>query len=94
MTEGLDDLLTLREATHGSCLERARILYKLKETYPHDPLLLNALDLILDKISRLIAGDETFVDHWTDISGCARLAEDYILNHLDGPVRQLKLMGA
>jgi len=92
----VQDLLANREATHGSCLARTRILYDMKELYHcqrmgFDPLLLNSLDLILDKVSRIIAGDETFQDHWTDISGYARLAENHILNH-DTSVKQMKLM--
>jgi len=38
-----------------------------------------ALDLIATKLSRIIGGDEDYVDNWTDIIGYARLVERRML---------------
>lgn len=35
-----------------------------------------ALDMILHKIARIIAGNHSFKDHWDDIAGYARLVAD------------------
>jgi hypothetical protein len=43
-----------------------------------------ALEMIAHKISRILAGDPHFADHWTDISGYARLVERQLLDGKKG----------
>jgi hypothetical protein len=40
-----------------------------------DPVSRAALNQIANKMCRIVSGDATFVDHWHDIQGYARLAE-------------------
>lgn len=72
--------LDAREKTHGSFHEHATVTQELKQVidmwshglcYEHA----EALDMILHKIGRIIAGDPYYKDHWHDIAGYAMLAE-------------------
>lgn len=77
-----------REATHGAFVETAAIAQKLKafvadELRKERPgqvldgltfVQREALDMILAKIARIIAGDPDHPDHWRDIAGYALLA--------------------
>lgn len=56
-----DDLLTLTVRPGWARLE---------------PYQQNALDMICDKMARIINGDPMYRDNWHDISGYAKLVED------------------
>jgi hypothetical protein len=43
-----------------------------------DAVIAEALDMILHKIGRIVAGDATFKDHWVDIAGYATLVADRV----------------
>lgn len=42
---------------------------------PLSPARREALDMILTKVARIIAGDASFPDHWDDIAGYAQLGK-------------------
>lgn len=72
--------LSERGKTHGSFSEQSRVTYELKQVvdvygYGLNPSHAEALDMILLKIGRIIAGDPYCKDHWHDIAGYALLAE-------------------
>lgn len=83
----IDNLVSERAKTHGSFEDHARITQRLKFilddecarrgrrnqqslTSQHN----EALDMICHKIGRIIAGDASFQDHWDDIAGYAKIA--------------------
>jgi phage terminase large subunit-like protein len=75
--------LSARAKTHGDYYTRAKIVQTLKDVFAHsqnwDELpddMKQSLDMIADKISRILHGDYNFADTWHDISGYARLVED------------------
>lgn len=74
-------LLDERQKTHGSYAAHARITQELKRVlqagYPlagKSDEHREALDMILHKIGRIVAGNANFQDHWDDIAGYAKLA--------------------
>ncbi len=72
--------LSERGKTHGSFDIHARVTQELKQVidvYGHamNHSHAEALDMILHKIGRIIAGDPYCKDHWHDIAGYALLAE-------------------
>ena len=42
-----------------------------------------ALDMIATKISRILAGDPSYIDSWHDIQGYAKLIEDRLTKEKD-----------
>jgi hypothetical protein len=88
MNSDLTKTLEERHKTHGSFEDHARITQRLKgvandEIYqrftrnqpPLTPRQSEALEMILHKIGRIIAGDASYEDHWTDIAGYAQIAK-------------------
>lgn len=86
ISDSLDVTLNERGKTHGAFADHARITQRLKliaqEEYRfrakrgQDPLSfkqLEAIDMILHKLGRVIAGESGFADHWLDIAGYASL---------------------
>ena len=83
-------LLAERAKTHGDYSIHARTTQALKRVLRtnakyvesiHEPGTLSdehreALDMILHKIGRILAGDANFQDHWDDIAGYAKLASN------------------
>ena len=83
--KNIEDVLHEREKTHGSFKEHALVSQSLKRvvrdnwqsqsaSLEANESLSEALGMILHKIGRIVAGDETEVDHWQDIAGYATLA--------------------
>lgn len=77
-------LLDERKKTHGSFGHHARTTQRLKAVVRGEPKFDNmppthreALEMILHKIGRIMAGDHDFQDHWDDIAGYAiRVSEE------------------
>lgn len=87
----LEAMLAARKAVHGDFNDHARITQNLKamvqneKTYGHlTAAHREALEMILHKIGRIMAGDPHYRDHWDDISGYARLAADRVRTTQDG----------
>ncbi|HLJ63402.1 MAG TPA: hypothetical protein VKT70_04800 [Stellaceae bacterium] len=71
-----------RKKTHGDWPVTARATIRLKLALRENlkeagtqlsAVQLEALDMILAKIARIVSGDPNFVDHWRDVSGYAQL---------------------
>lgn len=84
MPNDLQSTLTERQGNYGDFTENATVAQTLKNVLrgapqwhrmsaPHR----EALDVICDKISRIVAGNNpNYKDNWHDIQGYARLAEE------------------
>ena len=80
MTNNINDILTHREKTHGNYSDVSKLSQTLKEILRDTPNWdkLNdgqkeSLEMISNKLGRLLSGDANFRDHWEDIGGYAEL---------------------
>jgi len=78
-----EELLAERGKTHGDFTVHADITQSLKEVCYEQAKWAElsgshreAIDMILHKIGRILAGNPDHRDHWDDIAGYARLASD------------------
>lgn len=82
----VEDTLKERAATHGKYPDHAQCTQELKEVVRRFQMSWSklthcqreALDMILHKIGRVIAGNADHADHWHDIAGYATLVEQDI----------------
>ena len=85
---GVDALLAEREGRYGAYKDHARISQGLKHVmigtdgwqalYPYQK---EALEMIAHKIARVLNGDPSYVDNWTDIAGYAQLVVNELENN-------------
>jgi len=88
----VDNILNERHETYGYFINQATISQEFKKILFHElaarnkdlgPDQIEALEMILHKIARIVNGDENHIDSWHDISGYATLVAD----RLKGNVR-------
>lgn len=79
----LETMLAERASRHGDFTEQARVSQAFKavaEASPGwqrlSPVQREGTAMILHKLSRVLAGDPNFRDHWDDIAGYARITSD------------------
>ncbi len=79
----LEETLQERGGQHGKFHDNARITMELVEVLNSGPRYKDltpvqrvALGFIMHKAARIVCGDPLHVDHWHDIGGYAKLAED------------------
>jgi GTP-sensing pleiotropic transcriptional regulator CodY len=81
----INNILQERGSRYGSFENHAKICQTLKAVINTNLISLNkhlasdqqqALDVICDKIARMINGDPDYVDNWIDIAGYAKLVSD------------------
>ncbi len=79
----IDKTLAERAARYGAFLDHAVIAQGLKDVMWHapqwgrlEPDQKQALEVIADKIARILNGDPNYVDNWHDIIGYAKLVEN------------------
>lgn len=83
MTDNTAALLTERHKTHGSFSENADYSQRIKRIF-HSAPCWNTLDdvhkeslhMIALKLSRILSGQADHDDHWRDICGYSKLAEN------------------
>ena len=76
----IQTIITDRAKTHGNFKDHAKISQNLKRAirneaafnFLDDPKR-EALEMILNKVARIIAGNSKHKDHWDDIAGYAML---------------------
>ena len=80
---GVAKTLAERGARYGDFTDHAHVAMDLKDRLraaPNWEILTQdkqqALDVIADKIARILTGDPEYTDNWHDIQGYAKLAED------------------
>lgn len=74
-------LLQERGSSHGDFREQFKVAQKLKEVcfdqwgyFDIDPVLREAIEMDLMKLSRILTGQPLFEDHWADRVGYLSLA--------------------
>lgn len=79
----IDEILSERAKAHGDFTEHARITQNMKAMARNGAnwkesrltsVQMEAIEMILHKIGRIVAGDPRHCDHWDDIAGYAKLA--------------------
>ena len=81
-TKNVDATLQERGARYGDFSDHARICQKIKRAMFSgnwerlSDVQKQALEVIADKIARILSGDPNYDDNWHDIQGYAKLAED------------------
>lgn len=80
------EILDNRESRYGRFATQAATAQALKDalnqvaverqTDTFSPDMLEALDLICTKLSRIVHGDPALLDSWDDVAGYARLVAD------------------
>ena len=81
---GVQETLNARGARYGDFTDNARISQRIKDAifYEEDRaanlshVQREALEMIAQKIARILNGDPNYRDNWHDIQGYARLAEE------------------
>lgn len=83
--------LAQRGSRYGDFTDHARLCQQFKDTATGfipgncttstpwaelDPVKKQALEVIFDKIARILSGDPNYDDNWHDIQGYAKLVED------------------
>lgn len=83
----VDATLAERGKRYGTFANHAKIAQDIKRAYLLVPgwyLLADdqkqALEVIADKVARILNGDPNYVDNWHDIQGYAKLVEDRLNN--------------
>ena len=83
----VDHTLSERGARYGSFLSHANIAQALKRvmwtTSNWGDMAFDqqqALEVIADKVARILNGDPNYTDNWHDIQGYAKLVEDRLNN--------------
>ena len=78
----INNTLEERGARYGDFTDHARIAQNIKYTLRQEPRFhklssdkSHALEVIADKIARILNGDPEYKDNWHDIAGYATLAE-------------------
>ena len=86
----LDITLAERKYRYGDFSTHAELAMGLKFAMRSHPrwenlraIQMQALDIIMDKVGRIINGDPDYVDNWHDIQGYAKLVEDRLPKVVD-----------
>lgn len=91
-TDRIEETLSERHDTYGYFIYLARVSQRLKKVLYNElaarkkdlaPDQIEALEMIMHKIARIVNGDADHIDSWHDISGYATLVAD----RLKGNVR-------
>ena len=92
--------LAERGKRYGDFTDHARICQSLKQIMMRTPgwggrvndVQRQALEVIADKIARILNGDPNYADNWHDIQGYAKLAEDRLpVEEESIPVAEVKV---
>src|ERR1700722_6574557 len=85
MTETIDATLTERGARYGDFTNHTRVSQELKQVMMATPGWQRltpdkreALELIQNKVVRILNGDPEYDDNWRDICGYSKLAQDRV----------------
>lgn len=76
----VEDLIRARDNSHGNYKDNSELFMSFVDALQDSPNFRElpstrrkALILIASKMSRIVAGDHSFSDHWDDIIGYAKL---------------------
>ena len=89
----IDDTLIERGARYGTFMDNAKLAQELKHLMQSAPRWkelradqAEALEVIAQKISRILTGDPKYRDNWHDIVGYGKLVDDRMLREENEPV--------
>jgi hypothetical protein len=78
-----EEVLVERNKTHGDFAMNAHFSQEFKRLFQSAPCWVNlspshreSLDMIALKLSRILSGQANYRDHWVDICGYSKLAEN------------------
>ena len=98
MANNINEILDQREKTHGKYADVSKLSQTLKEILRDTPnwdVLKDgqkeSLEMICNKLGRLLSGDANFRDHWDDIGGYAELGQRSSANSLNNVEKDLAL---
>lgn len=79
----MEETLQERGSRYGDFSDHARVcqnikreLYSAPNAFALNDVQRQSLDVIADKMARIVCGDPNYGDNWHDIQGYARLAEE------------------
>ena len=82
----VEQTLAQRQNVHGDFGDNSQVTHDLmmvicstKNWKSLTPVQMAALYMIQHKISRILSGDPNFADHWHDIGGYAKCAEERLI---------------
>lgn len=85
MSDSIKETLESRKNAHGCFWESSNTCSNLKRTmqltpnWPDmEPAKQRALEMVMEKVTRILYGDHNFADHWHDIAGYVSLIDNYI----------------
>lgn len=91
MNEKMKETLDQREKTHGLYInvsyvsQSLKIAMQLGKTWDlMMPEQRESLEMIANKIGRILSGNHNFIDHWHDIAGYAMLIAKELEQNNDG----------
>jgi small ligand-binding sensory domain FIST len=83
----VDDTLNTRQTRYGNYRDVANtaqdlklVLRRSKNFFNMEPYMKESLDMICNKIGRIVSGDPYYDDSWHDIAGYATLVEKQLEN--------------
>ena len=86
VVDSIDAILAVRRTQHGDFTDHARVTQNLKamaknHTNWHklSAIQIEAIEMILHKIGRILSGNPDHQDHWDDIAGYAKLVSQRIV---------------
>ena len=81
----IKEVLAERGSRYGEFVDHAFITQSIKRAMVNSPNwqllsddMKESLEMIAHKIGRILNGDPSYIDSWTDIVGYAKLVEDYL----------------
>ena len=89
MNKPINETLAERGERYGNfekhaaiCQELKRVMYRIPGWALLKADQAQALEVIADKLARILNGDPNYVDNWHDIQGYAKLVEDRLIGEI------------
>jgi Tfp pilus assembly protein PilF len=84
--DSIEKTISERQKNYGSFKGRAHLAQEIKSAFWRSgrfekllPYQREAMEMIAEKISRVINGDPSYIDSWHDIAGYATLVEKQLI---------------
>lgn len=86
MSSNLNETTTARQSRYGTLQQNGEISQDLKDRMRATPNWnklaadqKESLDMIMHKVSRILAGDVNYADNWHDIAGYAKVVDERLV---------------
>jgi hypothetical protein len=94
MSENVQATLNERENSHGDFIENGRVMQLFKAICRNEvnwellsPYQKESIDMICNKLGRILCGNPNHIDHWHDIAGYATLVENILSTGKSHPTK-------